>query len=197
MGAIRFLFNVLTSAVSIYEVLCLVYILMSWFPGARYTKFGNIMAQICEPFLSFFRRFPIRIGMIDFSPILAFGVLAILSSIFGDIASYGVLRLGVLLASLLQICWSLLSSVITFFNIILVIRLVVHLAGKDFTSQIWRNLDQIISPVQSRISSLVFKNKFRTYRAQLAITLVVCVIVQIAGSWIIGILAAQLVKIPF
>lgn len=197
MGAIRFLFNVLTSAVSIYEVLCLVYILMSWFPGARYTKFGNIMAQICEPFLSFFRRFPIRIGMIDFSPILAFGVLAILSSIFGDIASYGVLRLGVLLASLLQICWSLLSSVITFFNIILVIRLVVHLAGKDFTSQIWRNLDQIISPVQSRISSLVFKNKFRTYRAQLAITLVVCVIVQIAGSWVIGILAAQLVKIPF
>lgn len=197
MGAIRFLFNVLTSAVSIYEVLCLVYTLMSWFPGARYTKFGNIMAQICEPFLSFFRRFPIRIGMIDFSPILAFGVLAILSSIFGDIASYGVLRLGVLLASLLQICWSLLSSVITFFNIILVIRLVVHLAGKDFTSQIWRNLDQIISPVQSRISSLVFKNKFRTYRAQLAITLVVCVIVQIAGSWVIGILAAQLVKIPF
>ncbi len=197
MGAIKFLFTVLTSAVSIYEFLCLIYILMSWFPGARYTKFGNVMAQICEPFLSFFRRFPIRIGMIDFSPILAFGALALLSSIFGDIASYGILRLGVLLASLIQICWSLLSSVITFFNIILVIRLVVHLAGKDFTSQIWRTLDQIISPVQTRISSLIFKNKFRTYRAQLAITLGVCVIVQIAGSWIIGFLATLLVKIPF
>lgn len=192
-----FLFKILASAVSIYEILCFIYIIMGWFPGARYTRFGNIMSQICEPFLSFFRRFPIRIGMVDFSPILAFGALALASSIFGDIARYGVLRLGVLLASLLQICWSLFSSLITVFNIILVIRLVVHLAGKDFSSQIWRSLDQIISPVQSRITSRLFKNRFRTYRAQLAITLCVCIIVQVLGSWLSGFLASILVKIPF
>ncbi|MBQ0165785.1 MAG: YggT family protein [Treponema sp.] len=197
MNAISFLFNILASAISIYEILCLIYIVMGWFPNARYTRFGSTMRDICEPFLSFFRRFPLRIGMLDFSPILAFAVLALASSIFGDIASYGVLRLGVLLSSLLQICWSLFSSIITFFNIILAIRLVVHLAGKDFSSQIWRTLDGIISPVQSRISSLIFKNRFRTYRAQLAITLAVCIIVQVAGSWIIGFIATQLVKIPF
>lgn len=197
MGAIKFLFSILTSAVSIYEVLCLIYIVMGWFPGARYTRFGNIMGQICEPFLSFFRRFPLRIGMLDFSPILAFGALALLSGIFGDIAQYGSLRLGVLLSSLLQICWSLFSSLLTFFNIILAVRLVVHLAGKDFSSQIWRTLDGIIAPVQKRITGGLFKNKFRTYRVQLAVTLGVCIIVQVAGSWVIGLLATLLVKIPF
>lgn len=197
MGSIQFLFSILASAVSLYEILCLIYVIMGWFPNARYTRFGNIMNQICEPYLSFFRRFPLRIGMLDFSPILAFGALVLISGIFGDIASYGTLRFGLLIASLLQICWSLLSSILTFFNIILVIRLVVHLAGKDFTSQIWRTLDGIISPVQSRISRIVFKNRFRTYRAQLAITLAMCIIVQIAGSWLIGQLASLLVKIPF
>lgn len=197
MGSIKLLFSILNSAVSLYEILCLIYVVMSWFPGARYTRFGSIMNQICEPYLSFFRRFPLRIGMLDFSPVLAFGVLVLISGIFGDIASYGAIRFGLLIASLLQICWSLLSSLITFFNIILVIRLVVHLAGKDFTSQIWRTLDGIISPVQSRISRVVFKNRFRTYRAQLAITLVMCIIVQIAGSWLCGLLASFLVKLPF
>lgn len=197
MTAIKFLFSVLATATSIYEILCLVYVLMSWFPGARYTRFGNIMGQICEPFLSFFRRFPIRIGNLDFSPVLAFGVLVLLSSIFGDIATYGVIKLGLLLSSLLQICWSLLSSILTFFNIILAVRLVVHLAGKDFSSQIWRTLDGIIAPVQNRISSIIFRNKFRTYRAQLAVTLGLSILVQIAGSWLIGVLASLLVKIPF
>lgn len=197
MNAVILLFKFLASAVSVYEIMCLIYVVMSWFPGARYSRFGSFMTQACEPFLSFFRRFNLRIGALDFSPVLAFGVLVLVSGIFSDIAAYGMLRIGTLLASLLQICWSLISSIITVFNVIIVIRLVVHLAGKDFTSQFWRSLDKIIAPVQTRVCSILFKNRFRTYRVQLAVTLAVSVVIQIAGSWITGFIATLFVKLPF
>lgn len=197
MNAVLFLFKILASAVPVYEIMCLIYVVMSWFPQARYSKFGAFLTQACEPFLSYFRRFNLRIGMLDFSPAIAFGVLILISGIFSDIAAYGSIKLGVLLSSLLQICWALLSSIITIFNIIVVIRLVVHLAGKDFTRQLWRTLDAIIAPVQRRITSLLFKNRFRTYRVQLACTLGVCIAIQIAGSWLTGLIASFLVKIPF
>lgn len=191
------LFKILASAVSIYEVMCLIYIVMSWFPGARNSRFGSFMTQACDPYLSWFRRFNLYIGRLDFSPILAIGALVLVSGIFSNIASYGSIRLGTLLAALLQICWSLISSIITVFNILMVVRLVVHLAGKDFTLQLWRSMDKIIAPVQTRVSSMIFRNRFRTYRAQLATTLAVCLLVQILGSWITGLIASLFVKLPF
>lgn len=80
---------------------------------------------------------------------------------------------------------------------IMVIRLVVHLAGKDFTRQIWRSFDKIIAPVQTRVCSIIFKNRFKTYRVQLAVTLGVCILIQIAGSWLTGFIATLFVKLPF
>lgn len=177
--------------------MCLIYVVMSWFPGARNSRFGYFMTQACEPFMNFFRRFNLRLGMIDFSPVLAFGSLILISGVFSNIANYGAIKLGALLASLLQVCWSLFSSIITVFNVILVIRLVIHLAGKDFKLDITRTLDRIISPVQSRITTRLFGNRFKTYRIQLACTLGVNILVQILGSWIIGLLATLLVKLPF
>lgn len=197
MNAVTFLFKIFTTAVSLYEILCLIYVVMSWFPGARNSRFGYFVSQACEPFMNFFRRFNLRFGMLDFSPVLAFGALVLISGIFSNIAAYGAIRLGTLLSSLVQVCWSLFSSVITVFNILLVIRLVIHLAGKDFKLDFSRTLDRIISPVQSRISGLLFRNNFKTYRIQLACTLGVCILIQILGSWLFGLLAAVLVKLPF
>ena len=61
----------LINAMTIYSYALIVYILMSWFPGARESGFGQIMGRICEPYLEVFRKFIPPIGMIDFSPIVA------------------------------------------------------------------------------------------------------------------------------
>jgi len=53
----------------------IIYILMSWFPNARETSIGQILARICEPYLEQFRKFIPPLGMIDISPIVAFIVL--------------------------------------------------------------------------------------------------------------------------
>ncbi|MGD6816255.1 YggT family protein [Metabacillus sp. 84] len=68
-------FTVLGYLLRFYSYAIIIYILMSWFPNARETKFGEILASICEPFLEPFRRIIPSFGMIDFSPIVAILVL--------------------------------------------------------------------------------------------------------------------------
>lgn len=77
---ISLLYTVLSKGLDIYSTLIVVYILMSWFPGAYQSKFGQILATICEPYLNFFRRFIPPIGMISFSGIVALIVLNLAKS---------------------------------------------------------------------------------------------------------------------
>jgi len=77
-------------AFQIYTIALVIYILMSWIPSTRDTKFGQFLAVIVEPYLGFFRKFIPPLGMIDISPIVALfalslirtGVLSVLSIIF-------------------------------------------------------------------------------------------------------------------
>ncbi|WLR43611.1 YggT family protein [Bacillus carboniphilus] len=65
------LFNIIVSLIRIYSYGVIIYIFMSWFPGARESSIGQFLGSIVEPFLEPFRRFIPPIGMIDISPIVA------------------------------------------------------------------------------------------------------------------------------
>ncbi|MDU5335662.1 YggT family protein [Enterococcus sp.] len=65
------LFYYLNRLVYLYSILLVVYALMSWFPGAYQSKFGQILGRICEPFLDLFRRLPLQFGGLDFSVMAA------------------------------------------------------------------------------------------------------------------------------
>ncbi|MBE3593493.1 MAG: YggT family protein [Candidatus Carbobacillus altaicus] len=58
--------------VQIYLVLMIIYILSSWIPPLYHSRLMQYVASIVEPYLGIFRRFIPPIGMIDFSPIIAF-----------------------------------------------------------------------------------------------------------------------------
>ena len=75
-----FIFNLLSTLIHYYSWALIIYILMSWFPNARSSKIGQLLGRICEPYLEQFRRFVPSIGMIDFSPIVAFLVLNLATS---------------------------------------------------------------------------------------------------------------------
>lgn len=66
-----FILEILLKLINLYTYALIIYILMSWFPNARETSFGQFFAKICEPYLEPFRRFIPPIGMIDISPIVA------------------------------------------------------------------------------------------------------------------------------
>jgi YggT family protein len=74
--------SLLIKGIEIYSYIIIGYILMSWFPNARETGIGRLLASISEPFLEPFRRFIPPLGMIDISPIVAIISL--------NLAQYGV-----------------------------------------------------------------------------------------------------------
>lgn len=67
-------------AFQLYTYALIIYIFMSWFPGARESQFGIILSKICEPYLEVFRKFIPPLGMIDFSPIIAIFALQLAQS---------------------------------------------------------------------------------------------------------------------
>jgi len=68
-------FMLLSRLLEIYSFALIIYILMSWFPGARQSTFGLFLGKIAEPYLEQFRKVIPPIGMIDLSPIVAIYVL--------------------------------------------------------------------------------------------------------------------------
>ncbi|WP_366249509.1 YggT family protein [Terribacillus aidingensis] len=74
------LWSIISTAFTVYSFALIVYILMSWFPGARQSAFGEILGRICEPYLDVFRRFIPPLGMIDLSPIVGIIVLRLAES---------------------------------------------------------------------------------------------------------------------
>lgn len=70
-----FIISVLSKLIYYYSWALIIYILMSWFPNARSSSFGQLLGRICEPYLEPFRRIIPPLGMIDISPIVAFLVL--------------------------------------------------------------------------------------------------------------------------
>ena len=64
-------------------------IILSWFPVDPYNSVVTTLYQITDPLLAPFRKIPLRIGMIDLSPILAFLALAFLDHfVVGILSSF-------------------------------------------------------------------------------------------------------------
>ncbi|WP_338469892.1 YggT family protein [Niallia sp. XMNu-256] len=83
-----FIIDLIARLISIYSWALIIYILMSWFPNARGTRIGQLLARICEPYLEPFRRFIPPLGMIDLSPLVALFVLR-----FATVGLYNLPRL--------------------------------------------------------------------------------------------------------
>lgn len=72
MGLIEY---TLATMLQLYIFAVIIYVLMSWFPGARESKIGEFLGSLVEPYLEVFRNIIPPIGMIDISPIVAIVIL--------------------------------------------------------------------------------------------------------------------------
>ncbi|PKR78550.1 hypothetical protein CEY16_01985 [Halalkalibacillus sediminis] len=68
---LELIYEILSTAITIYTFALIGYILMSWFPGSRDTSIGQFLTKISEPYLEPFRKIIPPLGMIDLSPIVA------------------------------------------------------------------------------------------------------------------------------
>ncbi len=66
------IYDVISQIFQIYWILLIIYILSSWIPPLRFSKVGEVISRLCEPYLTPFRKIipPIG-GVLDLSPIVA------------------------------------------------------------------------------------------------------------------------------
>jgi YggT family protein len=72
----------LATFIQIYSTLLIIRVLLTWFPNINwYNQPFAALSQITDPYLNIFRNIIPPLGGMDFSPILAFVVLNIVSNL--------------------------------------------------------------------------------------------------------------------
>ena len=77
---VRSLALLLSLVFNILYFLLVVRIILSWVNADPYNEIVNIIYRVTDPVLAPFRRLPLQVGMIDFSPVVAFIALNVVKS---------------------------------------------------------------------------------------------------------------------
>lgn len=178
---IKSFFFTCSSVITLYSFVCLIRILLTWIPQFDYSPVGRFLASVCDPFLNWFRRFSFtRIGVIDFSPILALGILSVGSMAFSTLASTGRISIGIILAGLLQVVWSFFSFFLSLMILFLAIRLIYDLINRYGYSPFWTMLDRFLNHPISYVTSFFTRGRATmSYRASLILTLIVMIVLRV------------------
>jgi YggT family protein len=191
--------SILAGVLALYTFLCFIYILMSWFPGARFTKFGHFMTAICEPYMGLFRKLTfLRIGNIDFSPIVSLGILSLASAILAGIQRTGRIFFGGILGTILSSLWSITSSIIGLFTLLIFIRWIVLLINKGRTSYEsgWNQVDMILNKMTYKIAGTISK-KSMSYQTSLLMSWIILLVAMGIGHFLILLLVNLCYRMPF
>lgn len=179
-----FILRIISAFLSLYSLLCLLRIIITWIPNYSYSKPADILAQICDPYMNLFRGIKwLRFGSFDFSPALALCILGAGSQFFSSLANGGYINLQMILAMILGIFFSILSSLIFFLIILFAIRLILIMINRDSynTSGFMANqIDSSISPIVYRIARTFAMGRRITYKAALIISIIALLFLQFA-----------------
>ncbi|BAZ20111.1 hypothetical protein NIES4073_09870 [Kalymmatonema gypsitolerans NIES-4073] len=82
------LITTLSTFIQIYSTLLIIRVLLTWFPSINwYNQPFAALSQITDPYLNLFRSIIPPLGGIDFSPLLAFLLLNLLSSLLASLST--------------------------------------------------------------------------------------------------------------
>jgi YggT family protein len=179
-------------------VLLFIRIMLTWFNSPlSYNRSTELLSRITDPYLNWFRRFPqLRTEVMDFSPVAALAVLALVNNIFLTIAVYGRITLGIILSMLVTSLWSAVAFVLSFFIVILAVRFVAYILGSNNVHPIWRAIDTLSKPILYRVNRIVFRDRLVTYKTGLLTTVLVLLGLHVLGGFIINIISHLLIRLP-
>lgn len=179
-----FILRIISAFLSLYSLLCLLRIIITWIPNYSYSKPADILAQICDPYMNLFRGIKwLRFGSFDFSPALALCILGAGSQLFSSLANGGYINLQMILTMILEIFFSILSSLIFFLIILFAIRLILIMINRDSynTSGFMANqIDSSISSIVYRIARTFAMGRRITYKSALIISIIALLFLQFA-----------------
>jgi YggT family protein len=188
--------SILGGFTSLYMILISIRIMLTWFGGARYGKPVEFLRRITDPYLDWFRRFRLRAGVLDLSPVLALGVLSLANSVFGTLGRLGYISLGILLAMALSAVWSAAGFIIGFFILILALRFIAYLTNRDVYHSFWQIIDTLSQPVIYRINRIIFRDRPVNYQTEIIASLAALLVLRIGLGFFVRFVIGILSRFP-
>ena len=196
---LRTVFEVLASLISIYAIVCVVRIILTWIPRATFHPVTKTLASICDPYLDTFHGIRwMRMGSLDFSPAIALCLLGAVSTIFSHLAHSSSLRLGTILSLLVQTIGSIAASIISFLVVMLIIRLIIiFVSGSAFSNNtLLYQIDQTFGGIVSAIARTFTGDRQISYKTALIIAIVTLIALNIVFQIVFFLLSRVLAGLP-
>jgi len=76
---VTFLFNFLELLCEVLTLAIFIRVILSWFSPGQTNRLTNLLYQVTEPILAPLRRIIPRVGMLDFSPLVAIILLQLIT----------------------------------------------------------------------------------------------------------------------
>ena len=185
----------LSRLLEIYSFIIWIRIIMSWIvPYPRVGSFSYYMARIVDPYLGLFRSSKARIGMLDFSPIIAIGLLAVVQSLLTVFGVFGYLTLGIIIAQIISAFWIYGLSIFLFFTIIMLIFRVI--ASFSRNPGMYAISGQFSDPITEMVRKCFTKSIPKDSTVAL-ISLAINIALYFVLKRLFEILAALAMSIPF
>jgi len=151
MNMLSVVMNIISALLSTYMILIIIRIFLTWFKGNTQSKAVTLLKAIVDPYLDIFRKIEwLRVGAMDFSPIVAMIILGLFVQITSTIAQQGTFTAIDLVLYLVISLWSFVSFILDILVIMIVVRLISKLISNK-SHQIWFIVDNILNKVMSKI----------------------------------------------
>ncbi|QEN07958.1 YggT family protein [Oceanispirochaeta crateris] len=182
MSPVQTVFQFLSSLISVYMLLIIFRVLLTWFQGRLNGKGVEILMKVTDPYMNRFRGISwLRFGFLDFSPVVAIAVLGLVSQIFNSLAVSGTLNPMLIVVYILGSVWNFLAFFINFLIIMMIFRLVTILFFSTWNHQILFQIDNILYKVVARILGI-----FTTKNVKFSMALAICAGILLALRILIG-----------
>ena len=184
---LRYIFRTIGVLISLYSMLCLFRIIITWIPQLSYSKIASFLASVCDSYLNRFRNIKfLKLGGFDFSPALALCLLGAAASLCSSISNGGAITPAFIFCVILQVIWSIANSILTLLIILFAIRLIIIYAKKDSYSgsYIFDQIDNSISPLVYKLSKTFSFGKTLSYKTSLIVSICTLIFFSVLGSFI-------------
>ena len=183
----------------LYSFIIMMRILMSWInPYPQPGTFTWYVSRLTDPFLNAFRSRHLMIGMLDFSPMIAIGLLAVVKSVFEIYGTIGRMSLSLILQLFLSAFWS--YGVQLFFTLLFIMLVVKTIAsfmsGSNFSYAVSR-MTSVLDPLEDKIRNTFFRRSIPKQTTLNLITLLIVGVSYFVVKYIFNLLLFLVIRIPF
>ena len=184
----------LSRLLALYSFIIWVRIFLSWIsPYPQPGSFTYYIAKAVDPYLSLFRSDKARIGALDFSPVIAVGILSVIES---RLNVYVTVTFGIILSQIILAFWSYGVSIFLWISIIM---LIFRTIASFSSNPAFYNMQSALSFTNPIISFVrrCFGARIVKDRTLNIIALLVAIMLYIVLRRLFAVLAFYAMRIPF